>query len=156
MFIIVSSQHASLQGGTFHCITIFKRHHYRYTIDMYSTQYCTTGSLLFTALYRDRNRTYHLNNPYTLHIILSVNTFYKILLNSPAWSTLVCWVRKVWRWWLTALELKRNNERPPGCADTSPQVATPSPVRNNMLFKTMTQRSLIDLSKNLLYTKINT
>lgn len=143
MFIIVSSQHASLRGGTFHCITIFKRHHKRYrpTIDMYSTQYCATGSLrLFTALYR--NRTYRLNNPYILHIILSVNrpTFHKILLNWPAWSTLVCWVRKVWRWWLTALELKRNNERPPGCADMSPQVATPSPVRNKMLFKKITQR----------------
>lgn len=37
------SQHASLRGGTFHCITIFKRHHYRYrpTIDMYSRLHST-------------------------------------------------------------------------------------------------------------------
>lgn len=42
------------------------------TIDMYSTQYCTTGSLLFTALYR--NRTYRLNNPYILHIISILST----------------------------------------------------------------------------------
>lgn len=52
MFIIVSSQHASLRGGTFHCITIFKRHHYRYVIvrstvqlDPYSSQLCTETEL---------------------------------------------------------------------------------------------------------------